>query len=119
MSEKNLKRILSLPYCCCGSDGNAVPQDMPFGTVHPRAFGAAAKFMRMLLDNSVSIGEACRRISGMPAQFFKLPELGILKPGFFADITVFDPETINSAADFTDPSLPATGIIMTFSGIEQ
>ena len=119
MSEENMKRILALPYCCCGSDGNAVPQDMPFGTVHPRSFGAAAKFMRLLLDSSAGIGEACRRMSGMPAQFFKLQETGILKPGFRADITVFNPETVNSTADFTNPSVPASGIIMSFSGLEQ
>ena len=116
MSESNLARILDLDYCMPGSDGNALPADSTGGTTHPRAFGAIAKFLRSRLDASGSIGDAVRRATSLPAGVFGLTDRGAVTAGYAADLVLFDPESINSAADFRTPNTPATGIAMTVTG---
>lgn len=116
MSEANLERIISLDYCMPGSDGNALPADGSFGTSHPRAFGAIAKFIRRRLDASGSIGGAVRRATALPAEVFALADRGRIEPGYAADLVLFDPETIDSAADFGSPCRTASGIAMTVTG---
>lgn len=113
MSESNLQRIMALDFCMCGSDGYALSLDSVHTNAHPRSFGSAAKFMRKLLDSNCQIGQAVRRMTALPAEFFRLPASGKLRPGNHADLTVFDPETIDSKADFTSVCRPADGILMT------
>lgn len=110
MSEDNMHRILMLDFCMAGSDGNALG---PEESAHPRAFGTAARFVRILLDSGVSIGKTVRRLTALPAEFFHLKQLGRILPGNYADLTVFDPEQIDSDADFVRPNRPASGITMT------
>jgi N-acyl-D-amino-acid deacylase len=112
MSEQNMHRILQLEFCMPGSDGYALTPDKMFGNTHPRSFGSGAKFMRILLDSGISIGKSVARMTSQPADFFQLPQIGILQQGYLADITVFDPESIDCQADFTNPSQTATGIKM-------
>jgi N-acyl-D-amino-acid deacylase len=116
MSEDNLKRIMALDYCMPGSDGNALPADGSLGTSHPRSFGAIAKFIRRRLDDSGSVGDAVGRATGLPARVFGLTDRGTVAPGNAADLVLFDPDAIDSAADFAAPRLPATGIAMTVTG---
>ena len=110
MSQKNMEKIISAPEAMFGSDGNALPPDDRFGRPHPRAFGSAAKFARVLLDRNMEITEVCRKLSGNAAEFFGLEKIGALKVGNYADITVFSPEEIDSKADFADPFRAAEGI---------
>ena len=116
MSEENMIKIISAPEAMFGSDGNALPQDPRFGRPHPRSFGSAAKFARILLDGGMEITQLCRKLSGNAAGFFDLPDCGSLKVGNYADITVFSPEEIDSRADFATPCRPAEGIRMVFTG---
>ena len=116
MSEENMKRIISSPEAMFGSDGNALPPDPRFGRPHPRSFGSAAKFARILLDSGMEITNICRKLSGNAAEFFALPDCGSLKVGNYADITVFSPEEIDSKADFAAPCRPAEGIRLVFTG---
>ena len=113
MCEENLSRILDLDYCMPGSDGNALPADGSFGVSHPRAFGAIAKFVRRRLDASGSIGDAVRRATALPAETFGLADRGIVAPGYAADLVLFDPDAIDSKADFSAPQRLASGIVMT------
>lgn len=113
MSVANMQRILMLDYCMAGSDGNALKPDALYGNTHPRSFGTAAKFLRILLDNGTPLEKAVYKLTAAPAEFFRLPGVGTLAPGNPADVTVFDPETIDSHADFTDPAQPPEGIIFT------
>ena len=113
MCEENLSRILDLDYCMPGSDGNALPADGTFGFSHPRAFGAVAKFIRIRLDASGSVGDAVRRATSLPAEVFGLADRGALAPGYAADLVLFDPDAIDSDADFASPCRPASGIAMT------
>ena len=99
-----------------GSDGNALPADGSRGFSHPRAFGAIAKFVRRRLDASGSIGDAVRRATSLPAEVFGLADRGVLAPGCAADLVLFDPDEIDSAADFASPARPASGVVMTVTG---
>ena len=110
-----MRKIISAPEAMFGSDGNALPPDCRFGRPHPRSFGSAAKFARILLDSGMNIPEVCRKLSGNAAEFFDLEKIGALKVGNYADITVFSPEEIDSKADFADPFRPAEGIRAVFS----
>ena len=116
MSETNLGRILAQDFCMAGSDGNASGPDELYGNTHPRAFGTAAKFLRRLLDSGVSIGGSVRRLTALPAEFFHLDGAGRIASGNWADLTVFDPETVDSDADFASPARPARGIVLTALG---
>lgn len=115
MSEENMQKIISAPEAMFGSDGNALPPNSRFGRPHPRSFGSAPKFARILLDRGMKITEVCRKLSGNAAEFFDLADCGSLKPGNFADVTVFSPEDIDSRADFSDPFRPADGIPLVFT----
>ena len=110
MSENNMMKIISHDLCLFGSDGNALPPDDRFGRPHPRSFGAAPRFARLLLDNGSRIEKVCAKLAGNTAGFFALDKCGSIAVGNCADITVFSPEMIDSKADFADPQRPATGI---------
>ena len=110
MSPENLRRILALPYCCCGTDESARPQDESIGRSHPRGFGSMPRFFRSLLEIGLSEGEAVRRMTSLPAEIFRLDDRGTLAPGLRADLVLFDPAAFDSPATFTAPHLPATGL---------
>ena len=115
MDDANLTRIMELDYCMPGSDGNALPLDGAFGSTHPRAFGAIAKFLRRRLDSSGNIADAVRRATGLPSEVFDLADRGRIAPGYSADLVLFDPDTVDSQADFASPRTPATGIALTMT----
>ena len=114
MSEENMRTILQLPFCVGGSDGNALPPDRRFGPSHPRAFGALAKFVRLLLDMGSSPENAVRKVTGLTAELFSLPGAGRIAPGRRADMVLFDPDTIDGQADFSAPETPASGMSYVF-----
>jgi N-acyl-D-amino-acid deacylase len=99
--------VLEFPYTMIGSDG--LPHDTH---PHPRLWGA---FPRVLGYYSRELGlfsleEAVRRMTGLSAYRFGLAGRGILVPGAYADVTVFDPETVADRATFERPTTPAAGI---------
>ena len=118
MSEENLRRILSLPFCMMGSDESARPADDSIGRSHPRGFGSAARFLRRLLDAGSPIEAVVHRMTGLAAETFGLPELGRIEPGKTADFAAFDPEEVDATADFANPHSPAAGVLFTMVGGE-
>ena len=112
MSEENMKRILALPFCVAGSDGNALPGDARFGHSHPRSFGAIARFLRLGLDMGLPIEECVRKVSGKSAAIFSLDDKGVIAPGKKSDMVLFDPDAIDCKADFLCPERCAEGIGM-------
>ena len=114
MSESNMLQIISHDLCLFGSDGNALPADERFGRPHPRSWGSAPHFARLLLDKGMAIEKVCRKLAGDAAEFFALENQGKISPGQLADITVFSPENIDSAADFGDPCQVPQGITCVF-----
>ncbi len=109
MDEDDVRRILAFPHTMIGSDG--LPHDRH---PHPRLWGT---FPRVLGHYARDVGmfpieEAVRRMTSLPAARFGLTGRGTLAPGGFADIVVFDPETIIDRATFDEPAVPAAGIDM-------
>jgi N-acyl-D-amino-acid deacylase len=109
MDEDDVRRILAHPMVMVGSDG--IPHD---AHPHPRLWGA---FARVLGHYARDVGlfpleEAVRKMTKLPATRFRLTGRGELKPGYFADICVFDPATIADAATYERPIAAARGIEM-------
>lgn len=107
MDEADVRRILAFRRTMVGSDG--LPHD---AHPHPRLWGS---FPRVLGHYSrelklFPLEEAVQKMTGLPAAEFGIPERGLLRTGYFADIVVFDPATVASTADFDKPTEPATGI---------
>ena len=114
MSEDNLVKYLSLPFCMIGSDSSARGFDGPtkIGKPHPRTFGTFPRFFgryvreRALMD----LSEAVHRTTGLSAQTFGLSGRGRLAEGMWADITVFEPEKIVDTSTYDDPFRRPEGI---------
>ena len=107
MDEADVQRILAYPPTMIGSDG--LPHDT---APHPRLWGT---FARVLGHYCRDIGlftleAAVHKMSGLTAATFGLPARGVLKPGYFADITIFDPETIMDRATWGAPTSRSVGI---------
>lgn len=113
MSEENLKRILSQEYVCGGSDGISWQLDVPGSEGHPRAVGTFPKFYHLVSQMS-SVGEAVRRMTGLPATFFRIPERGFIRKNYIADLVIFDAEKLDSKADFSHENLMPCGIDKVF-----
>ena len=113
MSEENLYRIYAEPWVMVGSDSSirATTGRLSRGFPHPRTYGTFVRFLRMALDGVLSFGieEAVRRMTLLPAQVLGLEGRGQLAEGAWADITVFDPETLREKTTFTDPHQYAEG----------
>ena len=107
MDEKDVERIMSHPLSMIGSDG--LPED-PFP--HPRLWGA---FPRVLGHFSRDLGlfplhTAVHKMTGLSAARFGLHERGLIRQGYWADLVLFNPETVRDVADFKDPKQAAEGI---------
>lgn len=118
MHEENLKTILKLPYTMIGSDSSARCFDgvTVRGKPHPRTFGTFPRILGKYVreDGILSLSEAIYKMSGLPAKRFGIKERGIIKEGFFADITIFDPDRIKDTADYEMPFNKPEGIHYVF-----
>jgi N-acyl-D-amino-acid deacylase len=114
MSEDNLRRELSLPWVSFCSDSDAPSAEGRFlqWSNHPRAYGSFARLLgRYVRDEGViPLEEAIRRLTSLPAQNLRLQRRGLLEPGYFADVVVFDPARIQDHATYDDPHQYATGV---------
>jgi N-acyl-D-amino-acid deacylase len=114
MSEDNLKKQIRQPWVSFGSDAASVA---PEGNVlqssaHPRAYGNFARLLGKYVreEKVISLTEAVRRLSSLPATNLGLDHRGFLKPGMFADVVVFDPQTIADRATFENPHQLSVGV---------
>jgi len=114
MSEENVRLGLSQPWVALGSDeGSYAPEGVFLKfQPHPRAYGNFARFLgHYVRDEHVdTLASAVRRLSALPADNFKLRDRGYLKTGYYADVVVFDPETIADHATYENPRQFATGV---------
>jgi N-acyl-D-amino-acid deacylase len=114
MSEANVRRQMSLPWVSFGSDeqGDAPEGVFLLSAAHPRAYGnfarVFAKYVRE--DHALSTEEAVRRLTSLPADNLSLKDRGRLRPGAFADLVVFDPNTIQDHATFEKSHQLSTGV---------
>ena len=114
MSEENVKKELAKPWISFGSDEASQAPEGVFlkSNPHPRAYGNFARVLGKYVrdENIISLGEAVRRLSGLPATNLGLDHRGFLKEGMFADVAVFDPATIADRATFDKPHQYAAGM---------
>jgi len=114
MNENNVARATSLPWMSFGSDAGAQAPEGAFlkSRPHPRAYGSFARVLGKYSrdEKRLSLAEAVRRMSALPAANLALRERGSLKPGYYADVVVFDPRTIADRATVENPWALATGV---------
>jgi N-acyl-D-amino-acid deacylase len=114
MSEDNIRREVSLPWVSFGSDeaGDAPEGVFLLSAAHPRAYGNFARvFARYVREDHVlSVAEAVRKLTSLPADNLSLKDRGRLSAGAFADVVVFDPTTIQDHATFEKPHQLSTGV---------
>jgi N-acyl-D-amino-acid deacylase len=114
MSEDNVTKQLAKSWISFGSDEASQATEPPFtkSNPHPRAYGNFARVLgKYVRDEKVlSMTEAIRRLSGLPATNLGLDHRGLLKEGMFADVVVFDPATIVDRATFDKPHQYAIGM---------
>ena len=114
MSEENVKKEIAQPWISFGSDEASQAPEGVFlkSTPHPRAYGTFARVLGKYGrdEKLVTLPEAIRRLSALPATNLGLDHRGFLKEGMFADVVVFDPATIADHATFEKPAQYATGM---------
>jgi len=114
MSEDNIRRQVALPWVSFGSDeqGDAPEGVFLLSAAHPRAYGNFARVFAQYVrkDHVVSVEEAVRKLTSLPADNLSLKDRGRLKAGDFADVVVFDPNTIQDHATYEKPHQLSTGV---------
>jgi N-acyl-D-amino-acid deacylase len=114
MSEDNVRKQLKLPWVSFGSDAAAMAPEGVFlkSSTHPRAYGNFARWLGKYVrdEKLVTLPEAIRRLTGLPATNLGLEGRGFLKPGMYADVVVFDPAAIADRATFEKPHQYAVGV---------
>lgn len=118
LSEEHLERIIKLPWVMIGSDSSARGASGPTaaGHPHPRGAGTFARTLaRYVREKKVlSLAEAVRKMTGLPASTFGLAKRGRLEAGCYADLVVFDPEKITDRASYRTPKKLAGGVVHVF-----
>ncbi|MBV1900587.1 MAG: D-aminoacylase [Kordiimonadaceae bacterium] len=114
MSEENTHKQAKLPWVSFGSDSEALDPalDRPFGNPHPRAYGNFTRVIGPFVrdEKLMPMQEAIRKLSHLPATNLKLRERGSLQAGYYADVVVFDPATVQDHATFAEPHALASGV---------
>ena len=115
--EEDLRTGLGQPWTSIGLDAGEMPLDGPIyeAHTHPRAFGSMPRLLGHYSRDQhlLPLEMAVRKITSLPAQREHLANRGLLKPGYFADITIFDPVTILDHATYTEPTQLSTGVDFT------
>ncbi len=114
LSEENVKKEIAKPWISFGSDEASQAPEGVFlkSNPHPRAYGNFARVLGKYVrdEKVITLPEAIRRLSALPATNLGLDHRGFLKEGMFADVVVFDPATIADHATFEKPHQYATGV---------
>jgi N-acyl-D-amino-acid deacylase len=115
MSEENIRKKIAKPWVAFGSDAESLAPEGVFlkSNPHPRAYGTFARLLGKYVreEGVISLSEAIRRLTSFPAGNLGIDDRGRLQEGFYADITIFDPETIQDHATFAQPHQYATGVV--------
>ncbi len=114
MREENIGRKVAKPWVSFGSDGSAMAAEGVFlnSQPHPRGYGNFARLLGKYVreEKIISLEEAIRRLTSQPAHNLSLTRRGWIRPGNYADIVVFDPDTIADRATFVEPHQYAVGV---------
>ncbi len=110
MNEQDVRHVMRQEFVATASDGSA---HLPNGNdqPHPRAYGTFPRKIRYALDDEVlTLEEAVRSMSGLPAAILHVPDRGVLRVGAAADVVVFDPRAFRDVATFDRPTRYAAGV---------
>ncbi|MEK6651292.1 MAG: D-aminoacylase [Bacteroidota bacterium] len=114
MSEDNVRRQVALPWMSFGSDAESLAPEGVFlrSNPHPRAYGNFARLLGKYVREEplMPLEEAIRKLTSLPAENLRVKDRGRLRPGFWADVVVFDPAAIRDHATFDQPHQYATGM---------
>lgn len=114
MDEENVKKQIRQPWVSFGSDAASMAPEGVFlkSSTHPRAYGNFARLLGKYVreEKVIPLTEAVRRLSGLPATNLGLDHRGFLEPGMFADVVVFDPDTITDVATYEKPQQYSVGV---------
>ncbi len=114
MSEENVKKQIALPWVSFGSDAGSLAPEGPFlaSNPHPRAYGTFARLLGKYVrdEKVIPLEEAVRRLTSFPATTLKIKKRGTLASGYYADVVVFDPATIQDHATYDKPHQYSTGV---------
>jgi N-acyl-D-amino-acid deacylase len=107
MHEDDVRRVVADEHAMIGSDG--LPTD---GKPHPRLYGTMARVLEQYVRNEpvLALEEAVRKMTSLPARKHRIAERGVLEPGWFADVVIFDPDTIADVATYQEPRQYPAGI---------
>jgi N-acyl-D-amino-acid deacylase len=118
MSEENVKRQIAQPWMSfCSDAGSYAPEGIFLkSSTHPRAYGSFARLLGKYVreEKVISLEEAIRKLTSLPAGNLKIKNRGTLKPGFYADLAIFDPSKITDHATFDNPKQYASGMVHVF-----
>jgi len=122
-SEEVVRKAITLPWVSFNSDEASLAPEGVFlkSNPHPRAYGSFARVLGKYVrdEQLISLEEAIRKLAALPAQNMRIDRRGQLKTGFYADVVVFNPATIQDHATFVEPHQYATGMIHVFVNGEQ
>ncbi|MGH7480511.1 MAG: N-acyl-D-amino-acid deacylase family protein, partial [Longimicrobiales bacterium] len=123
MSEENVRAKIRQPWVSFDSDAASLAPEGVFllSNPHPRAYGNFARLLGKYVreERVIPLEEAIRRLTTLPATNLALRDRGALRAGYYADVVVFDPATIQDHATFEEPHQYATGVAHVFVNGEQ
>jgi N-acyl-D-amino-acid deacylase len=123
MSEDNVRKIMQQSYVSFCSDGYSIAAELPYSKAetHPRVYGSFARVLGKYVrdEKVITLEEAIRRMTSLPAGNLKISKRGSLKPGYFADVVVFDPAQVRDKSTFQDSHQYAEGIVHVFVNGKQ
>jgi N-acyl-D-aspartate/D-glutamate deacylase len=111
MSEEDVKTVMRVPWVAVGSDGSALNLKFP-GKPHPRSFGTNVRVLGKYTreEKVLTLEEAIRKMTSLPAQVLGLKNRGLLREGYGADIVVLDPDTVADTATYENPKQYPKGV---------
>jgi N-acyl-D-amino-acid deacylase len=109
MSENDVRKIMKYPYAMVASDAGVI--EYGSGVPHPRGYGTNSRVLGEYVRNRkiLKLEDAIRKMTSLPAQRFRLTDRGLLRPGLWADIVIFDAAKVKDAATFEKPHAYAEG----------
>ncbi len=114
MSEPDIALALEQPWVSICNDSEGTAPDGLLGKEHPhpRAYGTFPRILRKYVreEKKLTLADAIRKFSALPAQRMRLVDRGVLKQGMWADVTIFDPDTIRDVATFENPNQLSEGM---------
>jgi N-acyl-D-amino-acid deacylase len=122
-SEDVVRKAVALPWVSFNSDEASMAPEGVFlkSSAHPRAYGSFARVLAKYVreEGVITMEDAVRKLAALPAHNLRIDRRGQLREGWYADVVVFDPQTIQDHATFVEPHQYATGMLHVFVNGEQ